>query len=74
MIVANHANSAIGSDQNEVTIIDDLGRHPLPRGPKELVARQIVAHAARLMNHATEQSGGSVTSLNRSLKRPYVAP
>lgn len=74
MIVANHANSAIGADENEVTIIDDLGHHPLPRGPKERVARQIVAHAGRLMNHAAEQTGGSVTSFNRSLKRPYVAP
>jgi phosphopantothenoylcysteine decarboxylase/phosphopantothenate--cysteine ligase len=80
MIVANHANSAIGADQNEVTIIDDAGEHPLPRGPKELVAKQIVAHAARLMHQAADRgaSMASVTSLNRPHqplpKRPNVAP
>ena len=46
MIVANLAQNAIGADDNEVTIIDDEGLHPVPRGPKASVARAIVAFAA----------------------------
>jgi len=48
MIVANHAASAIGADDNQVTIIDADGQHTLSRADKEAVARQIVDHAARL--------------------------
>jgi phosphopantothenoylcysteine decarboxylase/phosphopantothenate--cysteine ligase len=48
MIVANHANSAIGADDNQVTILDASGDHPLAHAPKVEIARQIVAHAAKL--------------------------
>lgn len=48
VIIANHAPSAIGAADNEVTIIDDAGQHALPRGPKEHVAKAIVAHIAHL--------------------------
>lgn len=48
MIVANLATSAIGSDTNEVTIIDAHGDHPLPRASKAEIAILIVDHAIRL--------------------------
>jgi phosphopantothenoylcysteine decarboxylase/phosphopantothenate--cysteine ligase len=48
MIVANLAQSAIGADDNEVTILDDAGTHRLARAAKDVVAREIVAHAAKL--------------------------
>ena len=48
LMVANLAQEAIGSDDNEVTLLDDKGAHKLPRAPKEAVARQLVAHIARL--------------------------
>ena len=38
LIVANRAQDAFGSDDNEVTLFDDAGAHPLPRMGK-LVAR-----------------------------------
>lgn len=44
MIVANHANSAMGSDYNQVTILDDQGELALPLAPKEEVARAILTH------------------------------
>jgi phosphopantothenoylcysteine decarboxylase/phosphopantothenate--cysteine ligase len=47
MIVANLAQEAIGAMDNAVTIFDDAGAHKLPRGPKEQVARQLVAHIAK---------------------------
>ena len=46
MIVANLAQDAIGADDNEITIIDDAGLHPVPRGSKASVARAVVAFAA----------------------------
>ncbi len=48
MIVANHADSAIGADDNAVTIIDSVGAHPVPRAGKADIAEKIVAHATRL--------------------------
>ena len=48
LMVANLAQSAIGADDNEVTLLDDKGTHRLPRAPKDVVARQLVAHIAQL--------------------------
>ena len=48
LMVANLAQDAIGSDENEVTLFDGKGAHRLPRAPKEVVARQLIAHIARL--------------------------
>jgi phosphopantothenoylcysteine decarboxylase/phosphopantothenate--cysteine ligase len=55
MIVANHANSAIGADDNEVILIDETGETVVPRGDKSDVARAIVTHAAKLF--LQQQSG-----------------
>ena len=48
MIVANLVQHAVGRDENEVTIYDDHGAHPLARAPKTRIAREIVEHALRL--------------------------
>ncbi|MBX9903334.1 MAG: bifunctional phosphopantothenoylcysteine decarboxylase/phosphopantothenate--cysteine ligase CoaBC [Burkholderiales bacterium] len=48
LMIANLAQSAIGADDNEVSLLDDAGTHRLPRAPKDIVARQIVAHIAAL--------------------------
>ncbi len=48
MIVANLVQHAVGRDDNEVTIYDDDGAHPVPRAPKSKVARAIVSHALDL--------------------------
>ena len=49
MIVANHATSAIGSDVNHVTILDDHGDHPVGPASKVIVAEAVVRHATTLM-------------------------
>lgn len=49
LLVANLAQQAMGSDDNEVTLLDDAGQHPLPAMAKAEVARAIVAHLARLL-------------------------
>jgi len=56
LMVANLAQEAIGSDENEVTLLDDHGTHKLPRAPKEAVARQLISHIARLYDARRKKS------------------
>jgi phosphopantothenoylcysteine decarboxylase/phosphopantothenate--cysteine ligase len=48
LMVANLAQQAIGADDNEVTLLDDKGAHKLPRASKDVVARQLISHIAKL--------------------------
>ena len=49
LIIANRAQDALGRDDNEVTLLDDAGAHPLPRMDKLALARRLVAEiSARL--------------------------
>ena len=48
LMIANLAQDAIGADDNEVTLLDDSGAHTLPRAAKPEIARQLVAHIAKL--------------------------
>lgn len=50
LLAANLAQHAIGADDNELTLFDDRGTHPLARAPKQVLARQLVAHIANLYN------------------------
>jgi phosphopantothenoylcysteine decarboxylase/phosphopantothenate--cysteine ligase len=47
LIVANRAQDALGSSDNEVTLLDDAGAHPLPKMDKLALARRLVAEIAR---------------------------
>lgn len=49
LIVANAATEAMGSDNNQVTLIDNVGTHPLPLAPKTEVARLLLQHIARML-------------------------
>jgi phosphopantothenoylcysteine decarboxylase/phosphopantothenate--cysteine ligase len=46
LIVANRAQDALGADDNEVTLVDAKGAHPLPRMGKLALARWLVAEIA----------------------------
>jgi phosphopantothenoylcysteine decarboxylase/phosphopantothenate--cysteine ligase len=48
LLAANLAQQAIGAEENEIILFDDGGAHPLPRAAKEVVARQLVQHIAKL--------------------------
>ena len=50
LIVANDAVSAIGSDEVELILLDDHGRHALAKADKLSQARRLIAHIARLYN------------------------
>jgi phosphopantothenoylcysteine decarboxylase/phosphopantothenate--cysteine ligase len=52
LIVANRAQDALGSDANEITLLDDAGAHPLPRMNKVALARRLVSEIARRMPKA----------------------
>ncbi len=52
LLAANLAQHAIGADENEITLFDDDGAHPLPKASKDVVARQLVAHIAKLYRRA----------------------
>jgi phosphopantothenoylcysteine decarboxylase/phosphopantothenate--cysteine ligase len=47
LIVANRAQDALGSSQNEVTLLDDAGAHSLPKMEKLALARWLVGEIAQ---------------------------
>jgi phosphopantothenoylcysteine decarboxylase/phosphopantothenate--cysteine ligase len=47
LIVANRAQDALGSDDNEVWLLDDAGTHALPKMDKLALARRLVGEIAR---------------------------
>ncbi len=47
LLIANRAQDALGSDFNEVTLLDDTGAKAMPRLDKVTLARQLVAEIAR---------------------------
>ena len=54
LMVANRAQDALGSDANEVTLLDDAGAHPLPRLDKLALARRLVQEIAKRMTTRTD--------------------
>jgi phosphopantothenoylcysteine decarboxylase/phosphopantothenate--cysteine ligase len=55
LLAANLAQQAIGADDNELTLFDDAGAHKLPRASKQAVARQLVAHIAKLYKASSKR-------------------
>ncbi|MGZ9006202.1 MAG: phosphopantothenoylcysteine decarboxylase domain-containing protein, partial [Burkholderiales bacterium] len=52
LLAANLAQHAIGADDNEITLFDDAGAHPLGHAPKDVLARKLVQHLAQLYKSA----------------------
>jgi phosphopantothenoylcysteine decarboxylase/phosphopantothenate--cysteine ligase len=49
LLAANLAQEAFGRDDNALTLLDDSGETSLPRAPKIVLARQLVAHIAKML-------------------------
>ncbi|MDG1821129.1 MAG: phosphopantothenoylcysteine decarboxylase, partial [Methylophilaceae bacterium] len=49
LIVANEVNSAIGRDENQVTLIDKNGNHALARNEKYKIAKAIMQHIQQML-------------------------
>lgn len=47
LLIANRAQDALGSDENEATLLDDTGAHRLPRMNKLALARRLIAEVAQ---------------------------
>jgi phosphopantothenoylcysteine decarboxylase / phosphopantothenate---cysteine ligase len=47
LMVANLAQDALGSDVNEVTLLDVTGHHALPQMTKPALARRLAAEIAQ---------------------------
>jgi phosphopantothenoylcysteine decarboxylase/phosphopantothenate--cysteine ligase len=52
LLVANRAQDTLGRDENEVTLLDDAGAHPLPRMDKLALARRLVAEIAQRLERS----------------------
>jgi phosphopantothenoylcysteine decarboxylase/phosphopantothenate--cysteine ligase len=48
LMVANLAQEAIGAEESELVLLDEAGRHPLPKAPKLTQARLLIKHIAHL--------------------------
>ncbi|MBU1691229.1 MAG: phosphopantothenate synthase, partial [Gammaproteobacteria bacterium] len=57
LLAANMVQDAIGQEDNELILFDDEGTHPLPRAPKIVLARQLIAHVAKLYHHSGNKNG-----------------
>ncbi|HET9734642.1 MAG TPA: bifunctional phosphopantothenoylcysteine decarboxylase/phosphopantothenate--cysteine ligase CoaBC [Burkholderiales bacterium] len=49
LLAANLAQKALGAEDNEITLFDDAGEHPLGRGSKLELARKLVAYVAAML-------------------------
>lgn len=48
LLAANLAQDAIGTEESELVLLDQQGRHALPKAPKLTQARLLIQHIARL--------------------------
>jgi phosphopantothenoylcysteine decarboxylase/phosphopantothenate--cysteine ligase len=49
LIVANNVTTAMGSDDNQITLIDDQGTHQLTLASKMILAEQILEHISKML-------------------------
>ncbi|WP_300328310.1 bifunctional phosphopantothenoylcysteine decarboxylase/phosphopantothenate--cysteine ligase CoaBC [Accumulibacter sp.] len=52
LIVGNLIGDGFGGDENTLVLFDDEGQHPLPKAAKIVLARQLVARIAALLESA----------------------
>jgi phosphopantothenoylcysteine decarboxylase/phosphopantothenate--cysteine ligase len=55
LLAANLAQTAIGSDDNELVLFDDAGEHVLPCADKLTLARSLMRHVLKLYRQGTRQ-------------------
>lgn len=48
LLAANLVQNALGQEENEIILLDDFGKHHLPRAQKIVVARLMIKHIADL--------------------------
>jgi phosphopantothenoylcysteine decarboxylase/phosphopantothenate--cysteine ligase len=58
LLAANLVQDAVGADHSELTLLDDEGTHRLPRASKAVLARQLIAHVAKLYRAKARNDAG----------------
>jgi phosphopantothenoylcysteine decarboxylase / phosphopantothenate---cysteine ligase len=53
LLAANLVNEAMGGDDSRIVLIDDHGEHPLPAGPKTMLAHMLLQHMASMLSPST---------------------
>ena len=56
LLAANLAQDALGADDNEITLYDDAGEHPLGRGSKLEQARKLIGHIASMIERGKRRA------------------
>ena len=51
LIVANLVSESMGQNEANITLIDDVGIHPLPRADKATLAHEILTHICNMMSN-----------------------
>ena len=51
LIVANLVSESMGQDEANITLLDDVGVHPLPRADKATLAHEILSHICNMMSN-----------------------
>ena len=51
LIAANLVQDTLGSDETTLTLLDDAGKHPLPRAAKIVSARMLLQHIAAMLRN-----------------------
>jgi phosphopantothenoylcysteine decarboxylase/phosphopantothenate--cysteine ligase len=52
LLVGNRVQDTLGQDEAETILLDDSGKHALPKAAKRVQARRLVEHIARMLNAA----------------------
>ena len=55
LLVANLVNESMGQDEANITLLDNLGAHPLAKASKDVLATQLLTHLSHLLNNKTKE-------------------
>ncbi len=56
LLVANLVYESMGQDEANITLLDNVGAHPLPKATKDVLATQLLTHISHMLNNKTKES------------------
>lgn len=56
LLVANLVYESMGQDEANITLLDNVGAHPLPKATKDVLATQLLTHISHMLNNKTKKS------------------
>lgn len=55
LLVANLVHESMGQDEANITLLDNVGAHPLPKATKDVLATQLLTHVSQMLNNKTKE-------------------